>query len=190
MATTIALASSGLLVGCGGRSDRLGTFGTPIDIGGQGMAVPVSDDFGIDEARELQLRVSSAAFQKALEKYSCGDPVPEFRFYVTLYKAGPLSSRRVGIDYLPSVDPAGPQRCLQFGLSYLLGKAVAEIDPTKSFSKNYSKPTGETFEVRTQRTTREPHCDCDQRNAGGEWVTFPGPDEDEAAPFLGPLQKK
>ena len=151
----------------------------------QGAAIPVSDQFEVNDARELQSRISSAAFHKALEKYSCGDPTPEFRFYVTLYEATPVSSRRVGIDYLPALDLAGRERCLHFGLAYLLGKAVAEIDPTKTFSRTYRKPTGQTFEARTERTTREPHCDCDQRAAGGEWVTFPGPDEDEAAPFLG-----
>jgi len=181
----IALACSSALSGCGGGSDQLGSFGMPIEGGGQGAAIPVSDQFDVNDARELQARISSAAFHKALEKYSCGDLTPEFRFYVTLYEATPLSSRRVGIDYLPALDLAGQQRCLHFGLAYLLGKAVAEIDPTRTFSRTYRKPTGQTFEARTERTTREPHCDCDQRAAGGEWVTFPGPDEDEAAPFLG-----
>lgn len=185
-----ALACSSALSGCGGGSDQLANFGTPIETGGEGAALPVSDEFGVDDARELQVRLSSAAFHKALEKYNCGDPVPEFRFYITLYKATPLSSRRVGVDYVPALDLAGRERCLHFGLDYLLGKAVAEIDPTKVFSHTYQKPTGEKFEARTDRTTREPHCDCDQRNGGGEWVTFPGPDEDESVQFLGPVKKE
>jgi len=186
---TLVVACTVMLSGCGGGSDQLANFGTPIETGGEGRAAPVSDEFGVDDARELQVRLSSAAFRKALEKYNCGDPIPEFRFYVTLHRATDWGSRRVDIDYAPAVDSAGRQRCLSFGLSYLLGKAVAEIDPIKTFSKTYRKPTGETFEARTDRTTREPHCDCDQRNGGGKWVTFPGPDEDESVAFLGPGKK-
>lgn len=186
---TLVVACAVTLSGCGGGSDQLASFGTPIETGGGGYALPVSDEFGVDDARELQVRLGSVAFHKALEKYNCGDPIPEFRFYVTLHKATDLGSRRVDADYAPAVDSAGRQRCLSFGLAYLLGKAVAEIDPTKVFSHTYQKPTGETFEARTDRKTREPHCDCDQRNGGGEWVTFPGPDEDEWVQFLGPGKK-
>jgi hypothetical protein len=189
LAAVVAIVSSGTLIGCESSSNQLGSFGTPIETGGHGAALPVSDDFGLDEARELQSRISSAEFHQALEKYNCGDPVPEFRFDVTLYEAAELSSRRVQIDYVPALDLAGRQRCLHFGMAYLLGKAVAEIDPTKTFSKTYRKPSGETFEAKTDRTTREPRCDCGQQNGGAEWVTFPGPEEDESALFLGPFKK-
>src|SRR5947208_1266009 len=77
IAVVAALVGAGLLSGCGSGSDQLGSFGTPIEAGGHGAALPVSDEFGVDNARELQARISSAAFHKALEKYNCGDAIPE-----------------------------------------------------------------------------------------------------------------
>jgi hypothetical protein len=184
--TLLLAVSFAALAGCGHRSSELASFGTPIVTGGQGAALPVSDDFVVDHARQLQERLSTPTFHKALEHFNCGDPVPEYSFYVALYEAAPYASRRVEITYTPEIPVTGRTRCLHFGMDYLLGKAVAELDPTKTFSHTYRKPTGELFEVKTERTTREPHCDCDKRDGQEEWVTFPGPDEDESNPFLAP----
>ncbi len=167
-----------LFCGCGGDrpgSNRLANFG-PDGLAGGGLAIPVSDDFGPDQARQLYERVSSPAFHGAMAKYNCGDPVPDMTFSLALYKRSDFASRRVQVSYSPGLDPGGRQRGLLFGVSYLIEKAAGQVDPTKSWNYTYAKPTGETFQVRGDHVTNEPILDCSKRDSGDEWVTD-GPDE-------------
>ena len=131
---------------------------------GQAFSYPVSDAFGSTELRQLFDKLNSDSFQLPLTNYNCGDPVPKFKFQVALMRRSRTGSRRVQVDFSPSIDHAGRGRCLSSGLGYLRDKVFARIDPIHSKSEFSS-------------TTREPHCDCSKRDGKEEWVTHPGPDE-------------
>ena len=131
----------------------------------QASANPVSERFGRDELQKLLDLLNSEAFQSSLTNYNCGDPVPRFKFQVTLYRASRAhaGTRRVECRYSPSIDLAGRGRCLYSRFFYLLEKAYARVDPDPGAAND--------------PTTREPHCDCSKRDSKQEWVTYPGPDE-------------
>jgi Tol biopolymer transport system component len=121
----------------------------------------ISDQFGPAEVKKLQDLLNSPQFQSPLAKYSCGDPVPQLTFSVSLRRASYATTRAVNISYTPGFSPSvNSNRCLMFAVDYLLDKAVAGLDPDPK-----------------EETTREPHCDCSKRNGNSEWVDFPGPDE-------------
>lgn len=121
----------------------------------------ISDQFGPAEVKKLQDLLNTPQFQAPLVKYSCGDPVPQLTFSVSLRRAGYATTRAVDISYTPGFSPSdNSKRCLMFAVDYLLDKAVAGLDPDPK-----------------EETTREPHCDCSKRNGNSEWVEFPGPDE-------------
>jgi len=142
------------------------TIGESVGEDNQGSAHPVSERFATNELQKLFDVLNSNAFQLPLTNYNCGDPVPRFKFQVTLLRTSHAhaGARRVECIYSPAIDHAGRGRCLSFGLSYLIEKAFAKIDPD---------PGAATHD----RTTREPHCDCSKRDDKVEWVTYPGPDE-------------
>jgi len=162
-----------IVVACGrSGSNLLTTFGSDEPMAG-GMAIPVSDEFGPEQAQKLYERVSAEAFLAALAKYNCGDPVSKMVFKVQLFQRSAYASRRVEVGYSVRLDPAGRQRGMVFGIQYLAMKAAGEIDPKKSWSSTYQKPDGETFEVSGGYSeNEEPICDCSKRGSGGEWVTF------------------
>ena len=99
------------------------------------------------EPELLADRLNSEAFHQAMAPFNCGDPVPKLTVHVALYGRKAFLERQVNITYSPKIRVEGRTRCLSAGMGYLLSKAVAEIDPTKQYSKMYKKPTGEMFEV-------------------------------------------
>ena len=132
------------------------------------------------ETKQLLDCLNAESFRSALARYNCGDPVPKFGFQVVLRRWTPGISggaRRVEVSYSPPISAEGRTRCLSSGMHYLLQKAVAKIDPTKTFTLWYVKPWGEVYPVEVNRISRAPHCDCSKRDSGEEWVTYPGPDE-------------
>ena len=177
----VALAVAGLTPGCVGsgdvripvplipvyllyqglNNDEVGTVGPELGNDSEGQSHPVSERFGTNELRQLCERFNSEQFQAALTNFNCGDPVPHLKFRLTLFKASRARAgeRRVEVYSSPGFSPSDVRlRCLMFGLSHLEDKAFAEIDPEGGY------------------VGRKPHCDCDKRDSGGEWVTFPGPD--------------
>jgi len=120
----------------------------------------VSEKFRDNEVRRLYQLLNSAEFQAPLTNYNCGDPVPKLSFSVYLQPKLRTSSRYVGIDHWPGQSPSGRSRCILSGIDYLLDKAVSKLDPDPQ-----------------EESTREPHCDCSNRDGKEEWVTHPGPDE-------------
>jgi hypothetical protein len=166
--------------GCA-SSDRIASFGSSGESIWGGIAQSHSDDvseqFGAQEAKQLLNHLNAEPFSSALARYNCGDPVPKFGFQVILRRKTPDGARRVEVSYSPPISPAGRTRCLFFGMGYLIDKAIAKIDPIKTFTLTHVKPWGEEFTVEVDRIVRGPHCDCSKRDSGEEWVTFPGPDE-------------
>ena len=74
-----------LFCGCGGDqpgSNRLANFG-PDGLAGGGLAIPVSDDFGPDQARQLyEPRQLAPRFMSLMaQKCNCGDPCPGHDFF-------------------------------------------------------------------------------------------------------------
>jgi hypothetical protein len=146
--------------------EEVATVGEPLGDDTQAYTHPVSEQFGKEELRKAFELLNSDSFQAPLAKYNCGDTVPRFKFQVVLYRTSRAhaGARRVEWRYSPAIDHAGRGRCLSSGLSYLVKKAFAKIDPSPSAASH-------------DRTTREPHCDCSKRDSKEEWVTYPGPDE-------------
>lgn len=143
------------------NNDEVATIGPAPGNDSQGEAHPVSERFGTNELRQIYERLTSEQVQAALTNFSCGDPVPHLKFRMTLYKTSSAraGARRVEVFCSPGFSPSvGRLRCLMFGLSHLENQAFAEIDPAGGY------------------VGRKPHCDCDKRDSGQEWVTFPGPD--------------
>ena len=125
----------------------------------EGTVRTISEKFGKEQLKKLYSQLNSIEFQSALTNYNCGNPVPKFKFYVSLQPQARFSTRSVMIDHWPGQSPSGHSRCLLFGIGYLLDVAVAKLDPD---------PQNET--------TRDPKCDCSKRDGGEEWVTHPGLD--------------
>ena len=168
----------GFLCACGGDSNAaLATFGDANANGG-GFSIPVSDDFGPDQAQKLYDQITSPDFHAALAKYTCGDPVPDFTYHLVLYRKTADSTRLVAVSYSINISPAGHQRGLLFGLSYLAIKDAGQLDPTKSWTATYQKPGGQTYQVTSSYDdNEEPICDCANRDSGQEWVTFASKDK-------------
>lgn len=146
--------------------EEVGTIGEPLGDDSQAEDQPVSERFSAKELQTMFDLLNSDSFQSSFTNYNCGEPVPRFRFQVVLFRQSRAhaGARRVECRYSPAISPVGRSRCLMFGLSYLLDKAFAKIDPDPG-------ATG------LDRTIREPHCDCSKRDGTEEWVTWPGPDE-------------
>jgi hypothetical protein len=138
----------------------------------------VSDAFGIVDLRRLRERLNSASFQAELTNYTCGDPVPDFTFNLTLYKVKSAKGHPYYVEWWhsPYLDRFGRDRGLVCGIRYLVTKAFAEIPVSR-------RPDS------SQRVVRKPYCDCSKRPAPGthisreigspdDWVTYPGPDEE------------
>ena len=141
------------------HNDQVESYGQFSSDRGSGFAKSVSDQFGTNELRQLFKRLNSGTFQSELSRYNCGDPVPQFHFHVTLYRQSSSGARRVEVSYWPELSVDGRTRCLCFGMDYLAGKIFAEIQPARMIA------------------SPEPHCDCENRDSGQEWVTFTGPGE-------------
>ena len=143
------------------NNDEVGTIGPALGNDSAGQSHSVSERFGTNELRQLYDRLNSQQFHAALADFSCGDPVPHLKFRMTLYKASRARAgeRRVEVFCSPGFSPSDARsRCLMFGLSYLEDQAFAETDPAGG------------------DVGRRPHRDCEKRDSGDEWVTFPGPE--------------
>ena len=159
-----------LFAGC--SNDHICSFGANLDDVSPGHACEVSEQFGTSEAKRLAQYLNSESFKDALARYNCGEQVPALLFRVDLCKRTKVGARRVEVHYLPTVAPVGYTRCLLFGLGYLIDKTIVDVDPTKVFTLVNRKPCGEEFQVKVDRSGREPVCNCAKRSQNLEWVTF------------------
>jgi hypothetical protein len=136
----------------------------------------VSDHFGTNDLRRLYDIVTSDTFQSALTNYACGDPVPRFRFSLTLYRRPGEKTNALSVTWRYSPRLAIRDRGVDCGLHYLVKKAFGSIEAARR-------------EDSFDRVVRAPHVDCSKRPAEGQpvhsftaggaedWVTYPGPDE-------------
>jgi len=136
---------------------RVATIGEPLGGDISGMTLSVSDRFGKDELRRLYERLTSESFHSALTNYNCGDPVPQFKFSISLGKRVPAAARHVNVNYSPKLGPAGRTRCLMFRMDEMVKKTCAGIDLTPG------RPPDDQYVMQ---------CDCSKRDGNEEWVTY------------------
>ena len=146
--------------------EEVASIGESLSKDSQASTHSISERFETKELQKVFEVLNSEAFQSPLTNYNCGDPVPPFKFKVTLYRTSRAhaGARRVEWRHSPAIDFAGRGRCLEFGLSYSVDKAFARIDPDPGAAGH-------------DPMIRSPHCDCSKRDGNEEWVTWPGPDE-------------
>lgn len=132
----------------------------------------------LDSALASANRLNAA---HAFDQFTCGDPAPDFRFELTLRPQGEYNERYVSVGYTPNVDVVH-DRCLSFGLSYLVDSVFFPIDTGPRVKYGYVNPeTGKPLPDEEHTMPRKPVCRCDLRDSGGEWVMF----SPEAAAALG-----
>lgn len=109
---------------------------------------------------------------RAFDQFTCGDDAPIFRFELTLHPQGDVDERYVTVAYTPAVD-VSEDRCLSFGISYLIDSVFFPIDTGPRVKYGYVNPsTGQPLPDEELTEPRKPVCRCDLRHAGGEWVAF------------------
>jgi hypothetical protein len=106
----------------------------------------------------------------AFDQFTCGDRAPTFRFELTLHPQGELNERYVSVAYAPAAA-GNENRCLSFGISYLIDSVFSLIDTGPRVKYGYVNPsTGQSLPEAEPRAPRKPVCRCDLRHSGGEWV--------------------
>jgi hypothetical protein len=132
---------------------RSGTFGAT-----------VGKDFGAAEANEVLKRLVALDSSGEFAQFTCGDPAPRFGFDLTLHPPRPRQDRQVTVGYTPELYLWGRQRCLAFGLSYLVSRTFAEVDTSPSVESLFVAPrTGDRTAVRSpgdRHLRRWPTCNC------------------------------
>jgi hypothetical protein len=135
-----------------------------------GFTENVSAQFKKPELERLYQRLMQIDQRGELQPFTCGDRPPRMEFELTLEPEGQLNERLVSVAYSPEID-GNTDRCLQFGLSYVVEGALAEVDHGPPIDYGYTsagKKTGPY--VRGPR--RAPICVCELRQSGREWVAF------------------
>jgi len=148
---------------------------------GGGFSQSVGARFGKTELDSALASVNRLNAAHAFEQFTCGDAAPTFRFELTLHPQAEYSERYVTVGYTPNVDVVH-ERCLSFGLSYLVDSVFFPIDTGPPVKYGYVNPeTGKPLPDEEHRMSRKPVCRCDLRDGRGEWVMF----SPEAAAALG-----
>ena len=123
----------------------------------------------LDSALASANRLNAA---HAFDQFTCGDEAPTFRFELTLRPQGEVNERYVSVGYAPEVD-VNEDRCLSFGISYLIDSVFFPIDTGPRVKYGYVNPlTGQPLPDEEMNPPRKPVCRCDLRHAGGDWVFF------------------
>jgi hypothetical protein len=132
---------------------RSGTFGAS-----------VGKDFGAAEADEVLKRLVALDSSGEFAQFTCGEPAPRFRFDLTLHAPRARQDRQVTVGYTPELYLWGKQRCLAFGLSYLVSRTFAEVDTSPSVELPFVAPrTADRTAVRSpgdRHLRRWPTCNC------------------------------
>lgn len=138
-----------------------------------GFVVPVTRAFGKLELAELYKRMQQFTSDGSLNDFTCGDPAPQFRYFLRLMPESRRNERLVDVSHLPTVSPGGPTRCLSFGLSYFVNRAAFDIDRGDPVDYGYRDPhTGKKLGPEPRRMPRKPVCRCELRGSGKEWVEW------------------
>jgi hypothetical protein len=139
---------------------------------GDGFSQSVGAQFKkpqLDSALASADRLNAA---RAFDQFTCGDEAPTFRFELTMRPQGEVNERYVSVAYTPAVDVT-EDRCLSFGISYLIDSVFFPIDTGPRVKYGYVNPlTGQPLPDGEISMPRKPVCRCDLRHAGGEWVAF------------------
>jgi hypothetical protein len=140
---------------------------------GGGFTMNISNEFHRPQLESLLARAQQFRPSGAMNEFACGDSVPDFLYELRLRPAGGYNERLIDVDYTPDLNPAGPERCLLFGQSYLFDVAMAEIDHGPPVDYGYINPsTGQKLGPYVHGPLHKPICRCDLRNSGREWVAW------------------
>lgn len=178
----VVLAVLACLAACGGGNlpsagdSPSAVLGTADPILGGGTVRSISATFGAADLHALYTRLNSAAFQSQLVRFSCGEAVPVLAFTVSIWERAEYQERHILIQSRPTFDAGGRERCLSFGLGYLLDLEVQRIDRGEPINYHYRNPmTGKELAPEPLAVPRAPACDCSKRDGKEEWVTWPDP---------------
>jgi hypothetical protein len=145
---------------------------------GLGENASISPEFKRPQMGQLLQRLNALAPGGALDEFTCGDPVPHLQFELTLKPERSLRERSVGVVSTPRF--ADKDRCLNFGLSYSVDVALADIDHGKPIDYGYTHSDGTKAAPWTPgHVGRKPVCQCELRDSGHEWVIWPDPAAEE-----------
>jgi len=155
-------------------SAKIGTA----DVNSGGTTHSVSAKFSAADLKVFYNRLMSPDFQLRLASYTCGDPPPKYAFTVSIFERAEYQERHVLVQNSPEIHTTGRDRCLMFGLDYEVERELYAIDRGDPINYHYRDPhTGKELpaDVYTRRPSQKPACDCANRDAAGEWVTFGEP---------------
>jgi len=161
---------------CADPYEPSAVLGTADPARGDGTVRSLSASFSKAELGQLYERLNGSAFHERLSQYTCGDPVPQIVFTVSIFKRAEYQERHVLVQPRSNPSPSGRERCLVFGLGYEIDRAMADLDKGEPINDHYRDPlTGKELPSSTydREVPRKPSCDCSKRDLGGEWVTWP-----------------
>ena len=160
------------LSGCH-RSEPSVTVGDRGGVQGGGFTMSISREFTRDSLNALYAQAINEDTQLALADFTCGDPVPQVRYELTLKPEGEWNERLVSVGYAPDLDSSFKDRCLTRGISYVFEEMLAEIDTGPPIDYGYVNPsTGKPLGPYEKGENRKPICRCDLRDSGREWVAY------------------
>jgi len=171
----IVLPLSGVLLLWSGVIAQQQFTRRPVTVGhrsgpGGGFTENVSAQFRKPELERFYARLRQINERGELQPFTCGDPPPRMEFELTLEHEGPLNERLVSVGYSPRLG-YDTNRCLAFGLSYVVGGALAEVDHGPPIDYGYTNPlTGKKTGPYVHGPRRAPICVCELRQSGREWV--------------------
>ena len=139
-----------------------------------GFTMSASREFRQGQLDRLYARAEHINQGGALSDFSCHDtiPVPTLQFHLSLEPEGEYNERIVHVGFRPRLDNVGDQRCMSFGLSWLMESAMKDIDKGPPTDYHYVRSTGERVGPYVPGPLQKPRCLCDLRASGREWVAW------------------
>ncbi|MDB4906756.1 MAG: hypothetical protein JWO05_1540 [Gemmatimonadetes bacterium] len=139
-----------------------------------GFTMSASREFKQGQLDRLYARAQHINESGALSDFSCHDsiPVPTLQFHLSLEPEGEYNERNVHVAFRPGLSNAGDQRCMDFGLSWLMESAMKDIDKGPPVDYGYVRSTGERVPPYVAGSLQKPRCLCDLRASGREWVAW------------------
>ena len=136
-----------------------------------GFTQNVSAEFKKPELQRFYARLMLINQRGELNDFTCGDPPPRMEFELTLEPEGEWNERLVHVAYSPKIDE-GQDRCVAFGLSYVVEQALAEVDHGPPIDYGYRRFGGKKQPPYVSGPPQPPICLCELRDSGHEWVAF------------------
>ena len=131
---------------------------------GSDFDVTVGKNFGTEEGKQVLRRLIALDSSGEFKQFSCGEPVPPIGFDLTLHRQRGGQEPFVTIGQTPELFTWGPQRCLAFGINYLVARSFAEVDTGPSADLGYKTPSADTAnglgDAGKRHARHWPTCNC------------------------------